>query len=398
MATPATSNYPPPLSADVFEEMVLDAMKIRLGRDSLARYGRSGQKQGGIDGFDAGAPPGENIVWQATLTRPTDALAKILQDVETFDKEAEFSARTYYATLGFSRDTHIQVALHKLSAKRMSKGKCAVEPVFWEDIRGTLVGRPEMREKHFAAFGDPAASAAASLQREKLEHERSPQVDAQWGTGQIAGEQYERRKLRVRNVGTANVRVVRARLLWQVRGGDAVTERRVHVGSEILMQGQELECTVQLDAKEVMAANDAASLPKAEKIQDVPLRASVELVVRSEPAAIERTIEVEFERIVMRESRAANEILELRAELLRCCYRALMSEGPAAWMIWQSTEAEKIARIARLVREATWLADQGYLEADPSSDSVILRARLTSKGRDHVERHADELGVDPTSS
>lgn len=71
-------NLPPPSDDDEFDAMVQDVLRVRHSNVHLVRYGRRGQRQDGIDGFDPIASPGTEIVWQSTAR---DLPAELLQNL-----------------------------------------------------------------------------------------------------------------------------------------------------------------------------------------------------------------------------------------------------------------------------------------------------------------------------
>jgi hypothetical protein len=157
MPTPSTANFPPPQFEQEFESMVADALRSRFDNPRLVSFGRRGQSQYGIDGFDPTVPMENAIVWQATL-RNNDVVSKINADLASFDAEfAEKPPSLFVVALGIARDAATQRHFQKLSVARSQEKKCSLMPLFWEDIRDELCRDPQLTRKQFSAFFEAAA-------------------------------------------------------------------------------------------------------------------------------------------------------------------------------------------------------------------------------------------------
>ena len=86
MPTPATARWPGPKSEDEWEEMVLDAMKLRWEDADARRNGRRGQRQNGVDIYGRHVSKQENVGAQAknteTITETT--ILNEISKAETF--------------------------------------------------------------------------------------------------------------------------------------------------------------------------------------------------------------------------------------------------------------------------------------------------------------------------
>jgi hypothetical protein len=149
MPTLATSRRrQPPKSDDEFDDMVTDVLRLRHQNPGLTRFGRKGQRQHGIDGYDPVAPDGDGIVWQATL-QSDDVLKKIEDDLGLMDAGLPFAPRVFIAALGMTRDRTIQLGLLDMATSRLRGGRCAVEGFFWEDIYDVLIHNHALRRKYY---------------------------------------------------------------------------------------------------------------------------------------------------------------------------------------------------------------------------------------------------------
>src|ERR1700722_9788434 len=103
MPIPATARIPPPNSKEEVEDMVADALRVRFDNPHLVRFGRSGQRQSGIDGFDPTAPLGRSIVWQSSL-QSKRIVEKIEEDLSSMDGGLPGQPWLFVAALGMERD------------------------------------------------------------------------------------------------------------------------------------------------------------------------------------------------------------------------------------------------------------------------------------------------------
>ncbi len=144
-------NIPAPTEAADFEGKVRDALRQRHRNVHLTQYGRRGQAQRGIDGWDPLAHPGEGIVWQATLTRRSALLAKLDDDLAKMDEDGR-EPGLFILAVGIQRDRVIQDAVAKRSADRDELGLCPVEVLFWEDIRQFFLENDELFSSHYGSL------------------------------------------------------------------------------------------------------------------------------------------------------------------------------------------------------------------------------------------------------
>lgn len=381
--TPATANFPPPSSADEMDNMAEDALRERYGRRHLIRFGRSGQRQGGIDGLDQADP---TLVWQTTLQQDR-VTAKIARDLAAMDSDGHFRPEVFVLVLGFPRDAGLQREVQRISGQRQIEGKCRVDALFWEDVRQILVGDPALRAKHFVGFEADASHGAelAELEIERAKLARTPDLHLRWREGQVTGNESESRRLEILNVGTCTVQVASVALEWSVETSLTTRSSKIELQDDVVTPRQIVSTHLTLGFRDVSDACVQAGLPRPKVIQDVPLVAKVVVLAASRPYRVEKEFELRFERVANRGRDAAYGPVAVRQHILRECYKLYMSSGPSSWVIWRNERGEDPAEMRALHREATWLRDHGLIEARLSADMVIVQARLTTAGRDHLE-------------
>lgn len=156
MPTLFNANYLRPKDDDEFEEMICDICELEWGDPNTARFGRSGQKQHGVDVY--GRPQGSTKYHGAQCKlRSTDK--QLSEDeIETEVREAKiFSSivgplkRLIIAT-DAPRDTHTQTIVSKISEREIQDGGFEVGIWFWSDIIKRLVTQRRLLIKYYRAF------------------------------------------------------------------------------------------------------------------------------------------------------------------------------------------------------------------------------------------------------
>jgi hypothetical protein len=127
-----TARLPPPTNEDEFEDVVMRVLQSRHRNVHVTRFGRTGQRQHGIDGWDGVNPNG--LVWQATLQRE-HLLEKLYSDLASFDAGGFGRRSIFIFAVAIARDTSLQRAVEEVCVARLSSEKCPVEVLFWDDLR-----------------------------------------------------------------------------------------------------------------------------------------------------------------------------------------------------------------------------------------------------------------------
>lgn len=135
---PALSNVelPRPKDWNEFEDICLSACKSRWENANFSRFGRSGQKQNGVDihGYNTlGASIG--VQCKNTLSSLTEKI------IETEINKAEHftpSISELYIATSASSDVNLQRYIMEVSKHRVASGKFGVGILFWSDIEQDL--------------------------------------------------------------------------------------------------------------------------------------------------------------------------------------------------------------------------------------------------------------------
>lgn len=148
MPTPTTAKWPRPKSEDEWEEMVLDAMRLRWIDPNAQRNGRRGQRQHGVDVF--GKFGAATVAAQA---KNMDALSENGAIAEIVKAEGfRPPLHEFYLVISGPRDAPFQEFVRLLSEDRSSKGKFAVHVLFFEDVCQQLTVNTLLLQKYWGDF------------------------------------------------------------------------------------------------------------------------------------------------------------------------------------------------------------------------------------------------------
>lgn len=148
MPTPSTSKWPRPKNEEEWEEMVLDAMRLRWNDPNAQRNGRRGQRQNGVDIF--GRMGTVDVAAQAKNTdgiTESEARQEILKAEQFKPPLAQF-----YFAIGGSRDAKFQEFIRLLSAERRARREFEVFILFFDDVCQELAKRQELVRKYYRSF------------------------------------------------------------------------------------------------------------------------------------------------------------------------------------------------------------------------------------------------------
>jgi hypothetical protein len=142
--------FPKPKDWDTFEDIVCDVFARKFNNGNLQRYGRSGQRQLGVDiaGFTEmgllGIQCKHHLAGNITTGEIDDEVAK----------SEDFQPRLDEFIIVTSADRDVTAHSHVLqvSKSRQAAGKYPVSIKFWQDVYGWLVEFPDLIYKHFIKY------------------------------------------------------------------------------------------------------------------------------------------------------------------------------------------------------------------------------------------------------
>ncbi|WP_116870100.1 hypothetical protein [Vibrio splendidus] len=165
MPTTTTSRLPPPTSWDEFEDVCKSSFSLRWANPNLARHGRQGQKQDGVDIY--GVDSLQNFVGiQCKNTISTISQQLIENEILKAEQFNPQLNALYIATTA-DRDVHIQAFSRMLSEERRTQNKFPVDVIFWPDIVHDLSREDAVIRQHFPQYFSLPSQTPEQLKREK---------------------------------------------------------------------------------------------------------------------------------------------------------------------------------------------------------------------------------------
>lgn len=147
MPTLSNLNLPTPKSWDEFEEMTLDALRIKWDSPNLQRNGRAGQPQNGVDIY------GDDHLCQHAGVQckkydeglNKEIVEEEIKKAEGFDPEI----KVFFIATTAPTDAALQKQVRLISKERTNKGKFPVGIFFWNDIVQEIVSNEKIFKKHY---------------------------------------------------------------------------------------------------------------------------------------------------------------------------------------------------------------------------------------------------------
>lgn len=142
--------FPKPQDWNAFEDIVCDVFSRKYQNLNLQRYGRSGQRQHGVD--IAGLISGGVLGVQCKHHIRGDLDTKEIDGEVTKSEQFRPVLTEYIIATSADRDTKAHKHILMLAAKRQSAGTYPVVLKFWDDICNWLSEYPALVYKHFTKF------------------------------------------------------------------------------------------------------------------------------------------------------------------------------------------------------------------------------------------------------
>ena len=154
------ADYPPPKSWDQFEELCADVFQAAWADPALIRYGRSGQRQHGVDIVArSGALDPVGLQCKKRARWPVKTLTNKQIDAEVTEALKFAPAlKAFYILTTAPDDVGLQDHARAISARHAAAGLFEVVVLGWGEIvrRATLI--PAVADKHFGPSGQGARS------------------------------------------------------------------------------------------------------------------------------------------------------------------------------------------------------------------------------------------------
>ena len=154
-------DFPKPKSEDTFEDIVCDVYSREFQNPNLQRYGRSGQKQDGIDivgivmaGINYSINKLVAIQCKNHIKRMGNAQLKkeITDEIEEFEKNSNLEIDRYIFATSADTSKPVQDFVLSLNEQRSKEGKFLIDIVFWDDITKKLDNYPDLLYKYFTRY------------------------------------------------------------------------------------------------------------------------------------------------------------------------------------------------------------------------------------------------------
>ena len=148
MPTPSTTKWPKPKNEDEWEDMVLDAIRIRWNDPNAERFGRRGQGQDGVDIFGHNK---QGCV-AAQVKNKNTISKKIICDTILDIVNSKYNVNELYFIISGDRDTKLQNLVREISSLQKLKDSFPVFILFFEDIVQELSKDNKLIKKYWSAF------------------------------------------------------------------------------------------------------------------------------------------------------------------------------------------------------------------------------------------------------
>ncbi|MBU5334299.1 restriction endonuclease [Anaerocolumna aminovalerica] len=153
MPTAGIGQLPKSRSPEEFEDICVDCLCERYNLNAK-RYGRSGQRQHGIDIYASLDTVADTyIVAQCKnyfrLSSSRVLNNAILRDLEAASKQKNIKISKFYVMTALDRDVNIQNYIIKIA----SKYKFDIEVLFWEDIQKIVFTSEKILNKYYSFLG-----------------------------------------------------------------------------------------------------------------------------------------------------------------------------------------------------------------------------------------------------
>ncbi len=154
------ADYPPPKSWDQFEELCADVFQAAWADPNLIRYGRSGQRQRGVDIVTrSGALDPVGLQCKKQTRWPVKTLTKKQIDAEVA-KALKFTPvlKAFYILTTAPDDVDLQDHARAITTRHAAIGLFEVVVLGWGEIVRRVTLNPAVADKHFGPSGQGARS------------------------------------------------------------------------------------------------------------------------------------------------------------------------------------------------------------------------------------------------
>lgn len=142
--------FPKPRDWNTFEDIVCDVFSRKYHNFNFQRYGRSGQRQSGID--IAGSTKNGLLGVQCKHHPNGQIKQREIEDEIALSEGFTPTLNEFVLATSADRDTEIHQLILKISQERENLGKYPISIKFWDDIFNWLTEYPDLVYKHFTKY------------------------------------------------------------------------------------------------------------------------------------------------------------------------------------------------------------------------------------------------------
>lgn len=169
MPSPVTAQFPKPKDDVEFQEMVRDVFAAHWNDDGAIVYGRSGQRQHGVDVFGNPKKSKLNYGIQCKVRGDKNLRQREVENEVEEAKKFKPKLHTYIIATTSKRDSNLQTIVKELSNELRDEW-FEVQIIFWEDISLLLAEQPQLIRKYYSGFLNALEKSTHTTKSKKANH------------------------------------------------------------------------------------------------------------------------------------------------------------------------------------------------------------------------------------
>lgn len=153
MPSISTSQFPKFKDDSDFESFIKDLFSAHWKVDNVQIYGRSGQRQNGVDVYSIGNDTNNNVTRAIQCKVRKNKFTKTeIEDEISFARKFKHKIDKYIFATTLDRDTKVQDIIDKASLEEIKNGGFEITISFWEDLVSLLQENQKIAEKYYSDF------------------------------------------------------------------------------------------------------------------------------------------------------------------------------------------------------------------------------------------------------
>jgi hypothetical protein len=147
-----TIQYPKPTDDVEFQEIIRDLFAQHWKNDNTIIYGRSGQRQNGVDVFGNPNNSSQNFGIQCKVRKGKQLTKTEIENEVNEAKNFTPKLHTFIFATTSDRDKGVQDLIISISNREKENGGFDVQIKFWEDIVSLFAEYPKIAKKYYSEF------------------------------------------------------------------------------------------------------------------------------------------------------------------------------------------------------------------------------------------------------